>query len=124
MLSLVALFGVLIILTCVVGSVNPPALLALVDRFSSKSGFVLAILVRVVLGVAALLATPDSLSPLFLTIIGVISLAAAVALPLMGIGRYKGLLDWVGGLGPAIQRLWLTFGLFFGAALVWVSGIA
>lgn len=122
MLTIVALFGVLIILVCAYGSANPGALLKLVDRFASRSGFLFAILIRVVLGLAAYLAAPDSLSPVFLQIVAGIALAAAIGLAVMGLARYRRLIGWVSNLGSAMIHVALVFGLLFGAALVWVSG--
>ncbi len=123
MLTIIAMIGILITLMCAYGSANPPALLRLVDRFANRPGFIAAILIRVVLGIAAILAAPDSLAPNFLYVIGVIALAAAVALPIMGLARYRRLIDWVSAFSPAMMRLWLTGGLIFGVALVWATGL-
>jgi len=123
MLNVVALFGVLIILACAYGSVHPQALVSLVGRFANPAGLVFAVLVRVLMGVATILAAPVSRSPGFLYVIGSIALLAAVVLPLMGLARYQRLISWATSLKPAWLRVWLTFGLVFGAALIWASGI-
>jgi len=123
MLNVIAVFGILIVLACAYGSINPSALFSQIDRFANIPGYAAAIFARVVLGIAAILAAPDSLSPAFLQIIGVIAIAAAIALLLMGIGGYKKLIDWVKKLGPTLHRLALMLGLIFGTALIWVSGI-
>jgi len=78
MLNVVALFGVLIILACAYGSMHPQALVSLVGRFANPAGLVFAVLVRVLMGVAAILAAPVSRSPGFLYVIGSIALLAAV----------------------------------------------
>ena len=122
MLSIVALFGITIIVMCAYGSADPPGLLRLVGRFSNRSGFMFAIAVRLVLGTVALLAAPESRAPALLNVIGVIALLAALVLPAMGLARYQRLIAWVSGFGAAALRTWLVFGLLFGVALVWASG--
>lgn len=123
MLTIIAIFGVLIILMSAYGSADPSGLLRLVERFSNRSGLIFAIAIRLVLGVISILAAPESRSPEFLTVIGVIALVAAVVLPIMGLTRYQRLIAWVSGFNAAMLRTWLLFGLLFGVALVWVSGV-
>jgi len=123
MLNVIAIAGILIVLACAYGSINPPALFDLLDRFANPAGYAAAIALRVVLGIVAILVAPDSLSPVFLQIVGVISVAAAIGLLLMGINGYKKLINWFRIQGPALHRLALTGGLLFGSALIWVSGI-
>lgn len=123
MLQLVALFGILIILGSGYGLADPEALIRLVKKFSSAGGYVIAIVVRVILGAAALLAAEASLLPVFLQIIGGLALLAAVSLLLMGRPRFEQLIRWVASFSAAVLRLWLTFGMLFGVALVWATGI-
>lgn len=123
MLQLIALFGVLIILTSAYGLADPEGLLRLVDKFSSVGGYVSAIVVRVILGAAALTAAQASLLPIFLQIIGGLALFAAAVLLIMGRSRYTQLIGWVASFKAAMLRLWLVFGMLFGVALVWVTGI-
>ncbi len=122
-LALVATFGVLIVLACGWGFADPSRLLEMVGRFSGAGGYAFAIGARVVLGVAAWLGAPASLHPLFLQVIAVISATAAVALLIMGIGRYRQIIGWVRGFRPSLLRTWLIFGMLFGVALIWVTGI-
>jgi len=123
MLNVIAIFGILIVLACAYGSINPSVLFSLIDRFANIPGYAAAIFMRVVLGIVAILAAPDSLSPVFLQVIGVIAIAAAVGLLLIGISGYKKLIGWVKELGPALHRMALMLGLLFGTALIWASGI-
>lgn len=123
MLTVIALFGVSIILVCGFGSANPQALLDLAGRFANKAGLAMAAVLRLVLGVAALLAAPDSRAPIFLYVVGAIALIAAVVLPVIGVTGYRRIIDWVASFNTAMLRVWLLGGLIFGAALVWVSGI-
>jgi hypothetical protein len=123
MLQVVAFFGILIILACARGLADPQDLLRQIDRFSGVGGYVAAIIMRFALGIAALLAADASrLSP-FLQVIGGLSLLAALVLLVMGRVRFVGLIGWVAGFSPSWLRIWLLFGMVFGVALVWVTGI-
>lgn len=123
MLQLIALFGVLIILACAYGLADPQGLMRHIEKFSSVGGYIFAIVVRVILGAAALMAAADSLLPVFLEIIGGISLIAAAVLLLIGKGRFSRLIQWVASFNSSFLRLWLVFGMLFGVAMVWVTGI-
>ena len=123
MLSLIALVGILIVFACTYGMANPSGLLEMTSRFANRRGFWFAIGMRILHGAASILAAPDSLMPLFLYVIGGISLIAAVVLLLIGMSGYRRILDWVSGLPMSLLRAWLVFGLAFGAALIWVTGI-
>ena len=123
MLQVVAFFGILIILACARGLADPQDLLRQIDRFSGVGGYVAAIIMRFALGFGALLAADASrLSP-FLQVIGGLSLLAALVLLVMVRVRFVGLIGWVAGFSPSWLRIWLLFGMVFGVALVWVTGI-
>ena len=123
MLTIIAAFGILIVFGCTYGMANPAGLLALVGRFADAKGYAFAIGVRVLLGAASILAAPDSLMPVFLYAIGALSLIAAAVLMMVGVSGYRRILDWVSGFQAPMLRLWLIFGLLFGVALIWVTGI-
>ena len=123
MLQLIALFGVLIILGSGYGLADPQGLIRLVEKFSGVGGYIFAIVVRVILGVAALLAAESSLLPVFLQIFGGLALLAAVGLLVIGRPRFEQLIRWVASFSAALLRLWLIFGMLFGVALIWVTGI-
>ena len=123
MLTLVALVGIVIVFACAYGMSNPVGLLGFVDRFSNQRGFAFAVIVRVVLGVVSLLAAPDSLLPVFLYGVGALSLIAATVLGLIGVSGYRRIIGWVTSFPASMLRAWLVFGLVFGAALIWVTGI-
>ncbi len=124
MLELIALFGVLIIFACAYGIANPQGLVRLVEQFAGFGGYLVAIVVRLVLGAAAILAAPASLLPVFLHIVGGISLLAALALIMMGGRGFERLIRWVAGWESRLLRAGLVLGMLFGVALVWVTGFA
>lgn len=123
MLQIVALFGVLIILASAWGTADPRGLIRVVRRFATPAGYAFAIGVRLLLGAVSVLAAPDSLLPAFLYAIGGIAIAAALVLLLMGRPRFEQLIQWVAGWNPAYTRVALVFGMLFGVAMVWVSGV-
>ena len=123
MLQLIAFFGVLIVLACGYGLADPQGLIRLVDKFSGVGGYTIAIVVRIVLGVAALVAAQASLLPIFLQVIGGLSLFAAIVLLVIGRSRFSQLIRWVASFNATLLRLWLVFGMLFGVALIWVTGI-
>ena len=71
----------------------------------------------------SLLAAPDSLLPGFLYVVGGIAIAAALILLVMGRSRFEQLIRWVAGWNAAFMRVALVFGMLFGVAMVWVSGV-
>ena len=82
-------------------------------------GMYFAVGVRLVLGLALILAASQSRFPLTFTVLGAITLVAAVALPFVGRERIVRLLAWFGRLPPAAIRVWLLFGIAFGGFLVY-----
>ena len=83
----------------------------------------LAVGIRLLLGVALIVAAPASLFPLVFRVIGVIAILAALALPIMGIERIRRLVGWFAALPSLALRLWLVFGFAFGAFLVYGTGV-
>ena len=124
MLALIALVGILIVFACTYGMANPAGLLAGVRRFANPAGYRFAIAVRVVLGIAALVAAPASRAPLFLYLVGGIALVAAAVLLVIGLPGYHRIMDRVDGFPPAFLRTGLVLGMAFGVSLIWVTGIA
>ncbi|MDH3440297.1 MAG: hypothetical protein OEM63_06075, partial [Gammaproteobacteria bacterium] len=86
-------------------------------------GYSIAIVVRALLGAAALMAAQGSQLPIFLQIVGGLSLFAAAVLLVIGRSRFSQLIRWVASFNAAVLRLWLVFGMLFGVALIWVTGI-
>lgn len=117
--ELSGLLGVFIVLVGAWGVLAPGRLTDLVLRFSSKAGLWTAAAIRLLLGFALWFAAPASRAPLLLQILGVVAIAAAVALPLLGIDRFKSLLGWWEGLASTHQRLWSLVAVAVGAAILW-----
>ena len=113
------LLGVFVLLVGVWGVLAPSRMVDFVKRFGTKGGLIFAVVIRVIIGLALWFAAPSSRAPLLLQVLGVLAIVAAVALPLMGLERFKALLLWWTKLSPAKQRLNSLFAVAFGAAILW-----
>ena len=116
---IVAVSGLLIIAMGVLGAISPPRLLALVARFQSQRGLYVLAALRVVIGVALLMAAAGSRAPAFLGILGVVSVIAGVATTFFGVHRFQAILSWWSLRSAVLLRLWCLVVLSLGAALVW-----
>ncbi len=108
------------VLVCI-GIVSPAQVLSFVGRtMASPWGIVLAVGIRLVLGVAMLVAAPASPYPLAFTVVGWIAIAAAVVGLLLGRQRLQRFAQWwIDRFGPVGTRAWLVIALAFAAFLVY-----
>ena len=97
-----------------VGVVAPGALLALVAQMQSPAGLWLAAVLRIVLGAALYLAAPRSRAPTIFRVLGVVTVLAGVALPLLGVARFAALLGWWIAQGASVTRAWAAVAVAFG----------
>lgn len=118
--AIVAIFGFLILAACCWGVAAPTRLLRTVERMmSSGLGMPVAIGVRLILGVALIVAGPASRTPRLFFFIGGLSVFAAIALPFIGRQRVERLLQWLQRWPVYAVRFWLVFGAAFGAYLIY-----
>jgi len=82
-------------------------------------GIYLAVIVRLALGLALIVAAPGSRFPAVFEVLGWVALAAAVALVFLGRERLRSLVGWVDRLPRSLVRSWLVFGAAFGGFLVY-----
>jgi len=113
------LLSVFILLLGAWGFLAPSRITEMVDRFASKSGLWFAAGIRLVLGLALWFAAPVSRAPMLLQVLGVIALVAAIVLPLMGVTRFKALIDWWTKLSPTAMRLNCLLAVAFGGVILW-----
>ena len=119
--TFVVALGVVVIVLAAWGLFAPEKLVAMVTSAMDQSwGMVVAVVVRLALGVALIIAAPVSRFPVAFQVIGAIAIVAAVALLIMGRERTRRFLDWwlQRFSGPMI-RLWLLFGIAVGGFLVY-----
>lgn len=117
----VAVAGVLLFVLGAVGVVSPRVLAALVSRWQSPTGLHLAAGIRVVLGVAFLVAAGESRSPLFLRVLGWILIVTGALTPVLGLRRFEALLEWWTRQPATFRRCWAGLAAVIGAAIAWAG---
>ncbi len=118
--SVVALFGIAIILLGVLGLVRPGNLIRLVlGAWQSRKGFYLSIGIRVVFGIVLLLVASQSRFPDAFRVLGIISLVAAMAAPFLGFDRLQRFVQKWAKRSPGFIRGWSVMAAAFGVFLLY-----
>ncbi len=118
--SIVFLIGVLVCVLSLWGCFVPDRLTKLVMRVVDRDwGIYFAVVVRLLMGAALIVAAPVSRFPLIFEILGWIAIVAAVALILIGRERLAALAAWFLRCPAWLIRLWLLFGMAFGGFLIY-----
>jgi hypothetical protein len=122
--SVIVLAGVSLVVFVCIGLVSPARVLRFVEQTMAASwGIVFAVGIRLVLGIALLVAAPASPYPLAFTVVGWIAITAAVGGALLGRRRLQRFTQWwIDHFGPAGTRAWLAIALAFAAFLVYGAG--
>jgi len=118
---IVLLIGVTVGALSVWGMFAPDKLMMLVaSALDKRSGIYIAVVVRLVMGVALINVAPASLFPTVFQVLGWIAIVAAVGVAIAGRERLRRLIAWWSErLHVSVTRLWLLFGIAFGAFLVY-----
>jgi len=117
--ALVSVVAVLIAMMAIFAIVSPKRFLAQFDAFDLPSKVWMLAAIRFVMGVSFWLAAPASGHPTVFRVFGVITVAAAVALPIMGASGISRLLDWWRRRPPAAVRAWGAIATGFAVFLIW-----
>jgi hypothetical protein len=115
----VALFGLFVAVLGLAGLVSPERLLAAVTDGQSRLGLYGIAGLRLLIGAALVFAASDSRAPLYLTILGALSIVSGALTPFVGAQRLEAILDWWRARSPLAVRLWSAFVFVFGSSLVW-----
>ena len=99
--------------------VAPDVLAATVRGFASPVGLWVAAALRVVLGLALVLAAPASRAPRVLRPLGAVVVVAGILTPFVGVERARAMLAWSSGQGPAFMSALASLALVFGGFIVW-----
>lgn len=119
-LNVVLVFGIAITLASVYGLAMPGRLIDAVLRLWRKpGGLTAAVVVRLLLGFCLLVAAENSRFPLAFTLFGILTLLAAIAIPLVGRERLDRFLSWWARQGAGLTRAWLLLGIALGVFMVW-----
>jgi len=112
--------GVLVCVLSAWGISSPGRLVELVRAAMEKDwGIYLAVVVRLLLGLALIVAAAGSRFPLIFEALGWIAIVAAIVLALMGRSRIRELVNWFSRLSPTLIRMWLLSGFAFGGFLIY-----
>jgi hypothetical protein len=114
-----ALFGVLIAGLGLVGLFSPSALLEFAARWQTRGALLLAGILRVIFGASLVLAAPGSRAPMAFLVLGVLTVVAGLATPLVGVERFAAILDWWRGRGSGTMRAWAFVAMLFGLLVVY-----
>jgi hypothetical protein len=101
------------------GLVSPAGIKAFAARWRSAGGLWAAASLRLVFGLALWLVAPSTVFPVTLRLLAVLAIAAAVALPLMGVPRYHSLIGWWIGRSDAFVRTWSAIAAAVGIMVIW-----
>ena len=119
MTGLIIVFGALILLAGIVILINPNLVFGLINKQAESLGLhVLAVVVRLLLGVALITQSGDSRYPLAIEIIGWLSIVAAASFAVIGRNRFKRLISWGMSVAKPFARIGGVAAVCFGAFLV------
>lgn len=114
-----AIFSVLIIAMSIYGVVQPVQLTSLARRFMISPGVWSAVAIRVLLAGSLWFAAPASYTPLTFKVLALLTLLAAVALPIVGAARLMKFIDYLASWPPIAIRIQCLLGVVLGAFLLW-----
>lgn len=115
----VALFGLFVAALGLAGVLSPERLLSAVTEAQSRLGIHGIAALRLLIGGALLVAASSSRAPLYLTLLGGLSLVSGALTPFVGARRFEAILDWWRSRSRWVVRLWSAFVVAFGSSLVW-----
>lgn len=116
---LVTGFGVLAAVLGVSFVFAPQSLIDFADVFLSDRGLWIAVALRLTLGLTLWIAAAASRTPATFRVLGGLFVLSGLALPLLGLRRLRGIVEWGSGLPPiALVGMGLVAALL-GAFFVW-----
>ena len=116
---LIILFGTATIVAGILIMIKPETVFGLIRRnFESLGVHILAVVIRIIIGVALVMVAAESNYPTALLIIGWISIIAASILGMMGRTNFKRLMSWALGVVPSFGRIGGVIAILFGAFLI------
>ena len=120
MTSIIILFGLMTLLAGVVIVFNPELIFGVLrNNLERVSLQVLAVAVRVVIGILLIVCAGESKFPTIIEILGWLSIAAAIAFAVIGRRRFLGLMSWAFSLLKPYGRLGGLTAILFGGFIVY-----
>jgi hypothetical protein len=116
---IIILFGIATIVAGIIIVINPETVFGLMRRKSESLGLhILAVVVRIILGVALMMYATESKYPTAISILGWFSVVAASVLGIMGRTNFKRLMSWALNLAPSFGRIGGFLAILFGGFLI------
>ncbi len=118
--ALIILFGALTLLAGLIIVINPDLIFGLLSRHADRLALhVLAVVIRVIIGVLLIVESSVSRFPFVIEIIGWLSIAAAVVFALIGRKNFLRLMNWVLSRAKPYGRMGGLIAIGFGGFLVY-----
>ena len=116
---IIMLFGTATIVTGIIIVINPESVFGLMRRKLGSLGLhILAVVVRIIIGVALIMCAAESKYPTAILILGWISIVAASVLGIMGRSTFRRLMSWALSLKPSLGRIGGFIAILFGGFLI------
>ena len=120
MTMLIIIFGALTLLAGIVIVINPEIIFGFLgNRLDKRELHILAVVVRLVLGVLLIYQSGISKFPFVIEFIGWLSIIAAIFLAVMGRSNFKRLMSWAISLVKPIGRVGGVLAVAFGTFLIY-----
>lgn len=117
---IVMLFGAATIAAGIVIVINPESVFGLMSRKLNSLGLhILAVVVRIIIGIALIICAAESKYPTAILILGWISIVAASVLGIMGRANFKRLMSWALSVAPSFGRIGGLLAILFGGFLLY-----
>ncbi len=121
MKPIIVIFGALICLAGLVILITPEKFKSVMNNWTGQPRFLLAVIVRVVIGAILLAEAANLKFPLAMKIIGGISILAAIGILLIGQGRLDRFIAFWMQKSDKLFRVSSAFAIAFGAFLIYVT---
>jgi hypothetical protein len=116
---IIMLFGTATIVTGIIIVINPESVFGLMRRKLESLGLhILAVVVRIIIGVALIMCAAESKYPTTILILGWISIVAASVLGIMGRNNFRRLMSWALSLKPSFGLIGGFLAILFGGFLI------
>ncbi|HWL54432.1 MAG TPA: hypothetical protein VNQ90_18480 [Chthoniobacteraceae bacterium] len=118
---LVAVSGLLMLVMSVAALLAPEKVGDVLLRWPVRRRFFFAFGLRLVLGVIFLLGASDTRFPTFISIIGTITVIAAIVLLLLGQKKVDAFVRWWLRRNPAFMRIWALVGVVLSVLILYAG---
>ena len=116
---IIMLFGAATIVAGIIIVINPESVFGLMRRKLESLGLhILAVVIRIIIGVALIMCAAESKYPTAILILGWISIVAASVLGIMGRTNFRRLMFWALSLKPSFGRIGGFLAILFGGFLI------